>query len=95
MAEDKPFCIPKHAVLRSWNKVRDNQGAAGVDGVSIHDFERKLKNNLYKIWNRLSSGTYVPPPVRRVMIPKPRRAATAAGYPHRGGPGGRGGPWPG
>jgi RNA-directed DNA polymerase len=81
MVEDKPFCIPKHAVLRSWNKVRDNRGAAGVDDVSIDDFERKLKNNLYKIWNRMSSGSYVPPPVRRVMIPKPDGRQRPLGIP--------------
>jgi len=70
MAEDKPFCISKWAVLDAWTKVRANQGAAGVDGVSIFQFEKKLKNNLYRIWNRMSSGSYVPPPVKRVMIPK-------------------------
>src|ERR1700759_3988031 len=70
MAESKPFCISKWAVFGSWAKVRDNKGAAGVDDVSIQDFERKLKNNLYKIWNRMSSGTYFPSPVRTVAIPK-------------------------
>lgn len=70
MTEDKPFCISKWAVLSAWAKVRDNKGAAGVDGVSIEAFEKKLKNNLYRIWNRMSSGSYMPPPVRRVMIPK-------------------------
>src|SRR5260221_5253052 len=70
MTEDKPFCISKWAVLTAWTKVRANQGAAGVDGVSIEGFEKKLKNNLYRIWNRMSSGTFFPPPVRRVMIPK-------------------------
>jgi RNA-directed DNA polymerase len=70
MAEDKPFCISKWAVFSAWAKVRDNKGAAGVDGVSIKDFEKKLQNNLYRIWNRMSSGTYFPPPVKRVMIPK-------------------------
>lgn len=54
----------------AWTKVRDNKGAAGVDEVTIRAFERKLRNNLYKVWNRMSSGTYFPPPVRRVMIPK-------------------------
>ena len=81
MAESKPFCIPKHAVLRSWNKVHDNKGAAGVDDVSIKEFERKLKNYLYKIWNRMSSGTYFPPPVRRVMIPKPDGRQRPLGIP--------------
>jgi RNA-directed DNA polymerase len=70
MAENKPFCIPKWTVLAAWAKVHDNKGAAGVDGESIEDFERKLKNNLYRIWNRMSSGSYMPPPVQRVMIPK-------------------------
>jgi RNA-directed DNA polymerase len=57
-------------VFSAWAKVRDNRGAAGVDDVTIAGFEKKLKNNLYRIWNRMSSGTYFPPPVRRVMIPK-------------------------
>src|ERR1039458_9206925 len=70
MTESKPFCISKWAVLSAWAKVRENKGAAGVDDVSIEAFGRKLKNNLYRIWNRLSSGSYVPPPVKRVMIPK-------------------------
>lgn len=70
MAEDKPFRISKWAVWEAWTKVRANQGAAGIDGVSVTQFEKKLKNNLYRIWNRMSSGSYVPPPVKRVMIPK-------------------------
>lgn len=70
MAEDKPFCISKWAVLNAWTRVRANQGAAGIDGVSVTEFEKKLKNNLYRIWNRMSSGSYIPPPVKRVMIPK-------------------------
>jgi RNA-directed DNA polymerase len=68
MTESKPFCISKWAVLSAWARVRDNKGAAGVDEVSIEAFEQKLKSNLYRIWNRMSSGSYVPPPVRRVMI---------------------------
>lgn len=70
MTGNKPFCISKWAVLTAWTKVRENKGAAGVDGVSVQAYERKLKNNLYRVWNRMSSGTYFPPPVRRVMIPK-------------------------
>jgi len=70
MAEGKPFCISKWAVWEAWSKVRANQGAAGIDDISIGRFEKKLKNNLYRIWNRMSSGSYVPPPVKRVMIPK-------------------------
>ena len=70
MAESKPFCISKWAVQSAWDKVRAKKGAAGVDDVSIKQFEKKLKNNLHRIWNRMSSGSYVPPPVLRVMIPK-------------------------
>lgn len=70
MTEDKPFCISKWAVLQAWAKVRDNHGAAGVDGMSVQEFEKKWKNRLYRIWNRMSSGSYMPPPVQRVMIPK-------------------------
>ena len=70
MPESKPFCISKWAVFSAWAKVRENRGAAGVDDVTIAGFEKRLKNNLYRIWNRMSSGSYFPPPVRRVMIPK-------------------------
>jgi group II intron reverse transcriptase/maturase len=70
MAEGKPFSISKWAVHGAWMKVRANHGAAGVDGVSVEVFEGELKDNLYKLWNRLSSGSYFPPPVKRVMIPK-------------------------
>jgi len=70
MADCKPFCISKWAVFSAWTRVRDNRGAAGVDDVTIAGFDKGLKNNLYRIWNRMSSGTYFPPPVRRVSIPK-------------------------
>ena len=66
----KSFVISKKVVLEAWEDVRSNQGAAGVDGVSIEDFERDLSGNLYKVWNRLSSGSYMPPAVRAVQIPK-------------------------
>ena len=69
-APGKPFVISKRAVQVAWEKVKANGGAAGVDGVSIGEFESDLKNNLYKIWNRMSSGTYFPPPVKAVEIPK-------------------------
>jgi RNA-directed DNA polymerase len=81
MAESKPFCISKWAVLHAWTRVRDNRGAAGVDGVSIQAFDKKLNNNLYRIWNRMSSGTYFPPPVRRVNIPKPDGGERPLGIP--------------
>ena len=70
MDRAKPYDIPKREVWEAYKKVRANQGAAGVDGQTISDFEADLENNLYKLWNRLSSGSYFPPPVRRVDIPK-------------------------
>ena len=63
-ASGKPFDISKAEVWDAWIKVKGNQGAAGVDGQSIEDFEKDLRGNLYRIWNRMSSGTYFPPPVR-------------------------------
>jgi RNA-directed DNA polymerase len=68
--EAKPFKIPKREVWEAFKSVKANQGAAGVDGQSIAEFEADLENNLYKLWNRLSSGSYFPAPVRRVDIPK-------------------------
>ena len=73
---DKPFQISKRAVWEAYKSVKANKGAAGVDGQSIEDFEKDLKNNLYRIWNRMSSGTYFPPPVRAVEIPKPHGGGT-------------------
>ena len=70
MDRAKPFDIPKREVWEAYKRVRANQGTAGVDEQSIADFEADLSNNLYKLWNRLSSGSYHPPPVRRVDIPK-------------------------
>ena len=70
MTAGKPYCISKWAVQRAWSKVRANRGAAGIDGETITAFEKKLKNNLYRVWNRMSSGSYFPPPVKRVMLPK-------------------------
>ena len=70
VSEAKPFVISKWEVLEAYKRVKANQGAAGVDEQSIVDFERNLKGNLYKIWNRMSSGSYFPPPVRTVKIPK-------------------------
>ena len=70
MSQAKPFSISKKIVWKAYERVKANQGAAGVDAESIEVFEQDLKNNLYKIWNRMSSGTYFPPPVRTVVIPK-------------------------
>jgi group II intron reverse transcriptase/maturase len=66
----KPFNIPKQLVKQAYRLVKANRGAPGVDQESMSTFEEKLKNNLYKIWNRLSSGSYMPPPVKEVPIPK-------------------------
>jgi hypothetical protein len=70
MVETKPFGISKRAVWEAYQRVKENRGAAGVDGQSLEDFERDLANNLYKLWNRLASGSYFPPPVLAVEIPK-------------------------
>jgi RNA-directed DNA polymerase len=69
-ASGRPFVIAKGSVWEAWEKVRANRGAPGVDGMSIEVFERDLKDNLYKVWNRMASGTYFPPPVKAVEIPK-------------------------
>jgi len=66
----KPYDIPKRRVLEAYWRVRANRGAAGIDGESLAMFEADLSRNLYKLWNRLSSGSYFPPPVRQVEIPK-------------------------
>src|SRR6202034_1174570 len=66
----KPFSISKRDVWDAYKRVKANRGAAGVDGQSVDEFEENLSANLYKLWNRLASGSYFPPPVRRVEIPK-------------------------
>jgi len=66
----KSFVIDKHLVAKAWIKVKANRGAAGVDNVTIADFEKNLRDNLYKIWNRMSSGSYFPAPVKVVEISK-------------------------
>lgn len=75
-ASGKPFDISKQEVRGAWERVKANKGAPGVDGRSIEDVEKDLKNNLYKIWNRMSSGSYFPPPVRAVEIPKSHGGGT-------------------
>ena len=81
MNKAKPFCISKWEVWEAYKQVRANQGAAGIDGQSIADFEVDLKNNLFRIWNRMSSGSYFPPPVRRVAIPKDDGGTRPLGIP--------------
>ena len=70
MPEAKSFCISKHLVVEAYKRVKANRGAAGVDGQTLLAFEKDLKRNLYKIWNRMSSGCYFPPPAKLVAIPK-------------------------
>ena len=70
MGKAKPFIISKREVWGAYKRVKSNRGAAGVDRQSIDEFDRNLENNLYKLWNRMSSGSYFPPPVLRVEIPK-------------------------
>ena len=81
MDKAKPFCISKWEVWEAYKQVRGNQGAAGVDGESIAEFEEVLKDNLFKVWNRMSSGSYFPPPVRRVEIPKGNGGKRPLGIP--------------
>jgi len=77
----KSFEISKHVVLEAWKRVKANKGAAGVDSELISDFEENLKDNLYRIWNRMSSGSYFPPPVKTVAIPKKAGGERILGIP--------------
>ena len=81
MKKAKSFDISKHVVLEAWKRVKANKGAAGVDSELISDFEENLKDNLYKIWNRMSSGSYFPPPVKTVSIPKKAGGERILGIP--------------
>lgn len=78
---DKPFDIPKWVVWEAYQRVKANKGAAGVDGQSIEDFEQDRDRNLYRLWNRMSSGSYFPPPVRAVEIPKSGGGTRVLGVP--------------
>ncbi len=81
MKKAKSFEISKYVVLEAWKRVKANKGAAGVDSELISDFEENLKDNLYKIWNRMSSGSYFPPPVKTVSIPKKAGGERILGIP--------------
>lgn len=70
MGQTKSLPVSKQMVWNAYKKVKANKGSAGIDGISLEGFELKLKDNLYKIWNRLASGSYFPPPVKEVEIPK-------------------------
>ena len=77
----KPYDIPKTLVWEAWLHVKANQGAAGIDAETIERFEEKLGDNLYRIWNRMSSGSYFPPPVKAVPIPKKSGGVRILGIP--------------
>jgi retron-type reverse transcriptase len=75
-SQAKPYDIPKQLVWEAYRQVAANKGAPGVDEQTLGEFEEGLKGNLYRIWNRMSSGSYFPPPVRAVEIPKPHGGGT-------------------
>jgi len=77
----KPYDIAKRTVWDAYQQVRANRGAAGIDDETIADFERDLSKNLYKLWNRMSSGSYFPPPVKQVEIPKASGGTRKLGVP--------------
>lgn len=81
MDKTKSFSISKQIVWEAYLRVKANKGAAGVDDISVAQFEEKLKDNLYKLWNRMSSGSYMPPPVRAVSIPKANGGERILGIP--------------
>lgn len=81
MHKAKPFSISKEEVYKAYKQVKAKRGAAGVDRQSIGDFDKRWKDNLYKLWNRMSSGSYFPPPVKRVEIPKANGETRPLGIP--------------
>lgn len=81
MNETKPFIIPKGLVMQAFKLIKANAGGVGVDLQSLEGFENNLKDNLYKLWNRMSSGSYFPPPVRAVPIPKKSGGERILGVP--------------
>ena len=81
MSKAKSFDIPKRTVYEAYKAIKSNKGAAGIDEVSIKGFEADLENNLYKLWNRMSSGTYFPPAVKAVEIPKKSGGTRTLGIP--------------
>jgi RNA-directed DNA polymerase len=81
MTEAKPFDIPKSLVWDAYKKIKSNKGAAGIDGESLEEFDKNRNDNLYRLWNRLSSGSYFPPPVMGVAIPKKSGGTRLLGIP--------------
>lgn len=81
MKEGQSYEISQHQVLEAYKRVKANQGAAGIDGVTFSEYEKELKNNLYKLWNRMSSGCYFPMAVKGVEIPKKNGKKRLLGVP--------------
>lgn len=81
VSQTKSYAISKQLVVEAYRQVKANKGGAGIDGESIKAFEKDLRNNLYKLWNRLSSGSYMPPLVRRVEIEKSDGGVRCLGIP--------------
>ncbi|CCU84706.1 hypothetical protein PHOSAC3_1310002 [Mesotoga infera] len=81
----RSYEIPKKVVLEAFKKVKENRGAEGIDEVSLKEFEADLDNNLYKIWNRMTSGSYFPPPVKAIEIEKKSGGKRVLGIPDSGG----------
>ena len=77
----KPYEISRHLVWKAYQQVKANKGVAGIDRETIQEFEKDLKGNLYKLWNRMSSGSYFPPPVKGVSIPKKSGGKRMLGIP--------------
>lgn len=77
----KPFSISKELVWEAYKQVKSNKGTAGIDQESMDQFEQNLKGNLYKLWNRMASGSYFPPPVKAVLIPKKSSGTRTLGVP--------------
>ncbi|MDP6677211.1 MAG: group II intron reverse transcriptase/maturase, partial [Pirellulales bacterium] len=80
-AKPKSYDIAAGAVWEAYRRVKENRGAAGIDGQTFKDFEVNLEDNLYRIWNRMSSGSYFPPPVMQVEIPKGENQVRKLGIP--------------
>ena len=79
--DGRPFAVTGHEVRCAWEQVRENKGAPGAAGQAVAAFEDRLEDNLYKVWNRMSAGSYMPPPVRAAVIPKPGGGTRTLGVP--------------
>jgi retron-type reverse transcriptase len=81
MSTTKPYTIPKRLVWEAYQRVKANRGASGIDEQTLEEFDKELSKNLYKLWNRLSSGSYFPPPVKVVEIAKKQGGVRRLGVP--------------